>query len=72
MHGEKDVNRYSFVVGSTYRAPDGFDTGRSFLTTRLNQLYPPKLVEPTRERQRAGRVETTATTPQGPEVGSVS
>jgi len=34
----KDVNRYSFVVGSTYRAPDGFTTGRSFLTTQLNQL----------------------------------
>ena|GEM_PF-3732064 len=34
----KDVNRYSFVVGSTYRALDGFTTGRSFLTTQLNQL----------------------------------
>ena len=42
MHGE----RYSFVVRSTYRAPDGFDTGRSFLTTRLNQLEKGKPVEP--------------------------
>ena len=26
------------VVGSAFQPPDGFDTGRSFLTTRLNQL----------------------------------
>jgi len=28
------------VVRSAFRLPDGFDTGRSFLTTRLNQLCP--------------------------------
>jgi len=36
------------VSGSASRPPDGFDSGRSFLTTRLNQL----------EKRKAGRVET--------------
>ena len=37
----------------------GFDSGRSFFAARLNQLGERwKLVEPTCERQRAGRVET--------------
>ena len=37
------------VSGSAFRPPDGFDSGRSFLTTRLNQL----------EKRKAGRVEAT-------------
>ena len=38
---------------------DGFDLGCSFFAARLNQLGERwKLVEPTCERQRAGRVET--------------
>jgi len=41
---------------------DGFDSGCSFLAARLNQLGERwKLVEPTCERQRAGRVETVVT-----------
>ena len=41
---------------------DGFDSGCSFLAARLNRLGERwKLVEPTCERQRAGRVETVVT-----------
>ena len=45
-------------LGSGYRLWGGFDSGCSFLAARLNRLVFPKLVEPTRERQRVGRVET--------------
>ena len=45
-------------LGSGYRLWGGFDSGRSFLAARLNRLVFPKLVEPTCERQRVGRVET--------------
>ena len=39
----------------------GFDSGRSFLAARLNRLGEWKLVEPTCESQRVGRVETVVT-----------
>ena len=45
-------------LGSGYRLWGGFDSGCSFLAARLNRLVFPKLVEPTRERKRVGRVET--------------
>ena len=48
------------MARSAVREWDGFDTGRSFLTARLNQLGGQKLVEPTCERQRVERVETKA------------
>ena len=48
--------------GFGYRMQGGFDSGRSFFAARLNQLGERwKLVEPTCERQRAGRVETVVT-----------
>ena len=48
------------MAGSAVRERDGFDTGRSSLTARLNQLGGAKPVEPTCERQRVERVETKA------------
>ncbi len=45
------------VSRSASRLQDGFDTGRSFLTTRLNQLEKGKPVEPGCD-EGAARVET--------------
>ena len=58
-------------LGSGYRLWGGFDSGCSFLAARLNRLVFPKLVEPTCERQRVGRVETVVRVSGGSGVGCV-